>query len=587
MELNALLNCQHLYTITVFRHHPLLSKYFNLSVLLFCSVSASTQSNYLNAANAALKRGDFQSTHELLEKAEAHCKETEKVKQNSAVLSAMEGDTDVAIQTLNKIINNGTDNPSLYYNRAIILLNQNDYSAALDDFKKASSLGGKKGSQSERHAFSLKHKSETKQVEALCKLAEQATNKGSFDLAHLYYEDALRLRPNETQVLFSQAHTGLIQGNPFISLNALEKIKPATVANDEQLEITLVKAYSLARINKMPEAIRLLENALYSDASDDMRIRELLSYYYLKLSKHQKTLDVLSGRASTHANTFVIAGNAALRLKKYKHALFCYKQAKTMDDDNLNAALGIAMCYSSTDRNQESISYIDSLSQSHPDNHLVWNVNGIIHKDVGLYYKNNFRENQAKAFFVKSAAAFLMAQGLNKHMQAVYNSNRALALYFQNQKEAAKIIWSENDELSSQNNLALLLASQRDYSAAYQILDDQYDDFWTKTKKKHHIIDYNRGLARSRTTLNNNYKFLTNFKLNQERPTLVVENLFSLKSVQDIEAADSFEYILATSDEDCKEQINRRKVKKKKKKKWKFKFFKRKKKKYNGGCPKF
>lgn len=553
-------------------------------VLLLSAASICAQSNYINSANAALKTGDLVRASELLEQAEEHCGESDKVKQNTAILMALQGDTDAAIKELDGMIKKDSDNPSLRYNRAILYLEQGDYLTAIDDFKEASALGAKAKSKSERNAYSLKRQSEEKQVVALAKLAEQASAKESFEQAHEYYEKALVLRPNETQLRFAQANLGLLEQNPFTTLEAIDKIKHVGTTDAQQLEITLLKAYSLGRINKMHDAIRLLENALYSYASEDVRVRELLSYYYLKLSKYQKTLDVLSGRSFSNSNTFVIAGNAALRLKKYKHALFCFKEARALDRENVNAALGIALCYSSTNRNSESIPFIDSLATVHPENHNVWNVKGIIHKDVGLHYKNNFRDNQAKTFFVTSAAAFHTAQELNTHMKSVYESNRALSLFFQNQKEAAKMIWTTNVELSSQNNLALLYASQKNYKAAYNLLDDLYDDFWIKHKKKHNIIDYNRGLARSRESLNNNYKFLTNFKLNQKRPTLEVENVFNLGSVKDVDSPESFDYILAHSNEDCKEQQAKRKKSKKKKK---FRLFKRKKKKYKGGCPTF
>jgi len=559
------------------------SSIFSILIIVCIATGICAQSNYINSANTSLKQQDYQRAEELYAKANEHCSETDKVKQNTAILMALQGDFELALSTLTESIKKISDNASLFFNRALVKLNKGDFLSAIDDFKHARKLGAKEKSKSEKNANNLKKQSEKKQVEALQKLAESETIAGHYEQANKYYEAALAIMPHEAQLLFSQANLGLLQGNPFMSLEALEKIKHTGTANEQQLELTLLKAYSLARINKMHEAIRLLEHVLYSSEGADIRVRELLSYYYVRLSKFQKALDVLSGRHFSSANTFVVAGNAALRLKKYKHALYCFKEAKSLDNANINAALGIALCYSSTNRNDESIPYIDSLTLEYPENHNVWNVKGIIHKDVGLYYKNKFRENLAKNFFVTSAAAFFNAQQLNTHMKDVYDSNRALALFFQNQKETAKLIWLENDELSSQNNLALFYASQREFNTAYQLLDELNDDFWAKNKKKHNIIDYNRGLARSRTSLNNNYKFLTYFKLNQDRPTLEVNNPFTIQAHSDINRTDSFEYILAYSDKDCKEQINRKKSKKKKR----FKLFKRKKKKYKGDCPSF
>jgi len=531
-----------------------------------------------------LKQNDFQRAETLMEKAEEHCGESDKVRQNSAVLFALLGEYDQAIEHINKSIKKEVQNPELYYNRAIVYLYQGAYLPAIDDFKIATGFGGKKGSKSERHAVGLKRQSEAKQIEAYIKLAEQATADQNLELAHQYYDQGLLLKPDDAHLLFAKSVLGLLEGEPFVSLEIAEKINHVGTTPQKQLELTLLKAYCMGRINRMPEAIRLLENEIHQESGDeDIRARELLAYYYLKLSKYQKTLEVLRGRHVTHANTYVVWGNAAIRLKKYTFALACFDRAKSMQQGNIHAEVGSAICYSFLNKHDKSISLIDSLSIVHADNHSIWNVKGIIHKDIGLYHKNNGHEHRAKPYFETSAAAFLSAKVLNHRMKKVYDSNRALSLFLQNQKEAAKVIWTGNDEMSSQNNLAIYYASQREFNQAYQLLVRLSDDLWDRQKKKHQILDYNKNLVRSRTPLNNNYKFLTNYKLNQDLPTLELENPFQLETDSEFSETETFDYMLAYSDKDCKEKTKRKKSKKKKR----FKLFKRKKKKYKGDCPTF
>lgn len=556
-----------------------------LSLLLLSLevVSLTGQSNYINAGNTALKQGDFEKAEELYEKASSHCGDSNKLKQNAAILLATRGDLEEALKQLDECIRQDSDQSSLYYNRAVIYLQKKDFLNAITDFKRAKHLGQESRSKLERQALSLKKQSEEKHLEALIRLAESETEAGHYEEASQYYDEALDLRPAEPQILFAKANLGLLQKNPFVSLEALEPVKEIGLSEEQKLEVILVKAYSLARINKMQEAVRLLERSLYQNNSTDSRPRELLSYYYLLLSKYDKSINVLRSHNYSNPNTYVVAGNAALRMKNYSLATRYFNKAKSLDPDNLHAAIGTAMCLSQQFKNSSALQLIDSLSVIHPDNHDVWNIKGIIHKDVGLYYKNNFREQRANAFFVTSAAAFLTAQEINKHMKAVYDSNRALALFFQNKKQAAKNIWSENREMASQNNLALFYASQNDYRTAYAKLDSLYGDYMAKYKKKNSIVDYNRGLARSRTRLNNNYKFLTNFTLHQDKPQLTVDNPFTMEPEQTLEASNHFEFSLAYSDENCREKLKRKKSKKKKR----IRFIKRKKKKYSGECPKF
>ncbi len=551
--------------------------------LLIISSKVDSQSNYINSANSALKQFDLERAEELLVKAEEHCGESEKIRQNATVLLGLSGDYEQALELVNTSIKKDAKNPEHYYNRALLYLHKEEFLTAIDDFQKASSLGGKRRTSSEKYANGLKRQSEEKQIEAFIKLAEQAAGDQQFDLAHQYYDRALLIKPKDTHLLFAKSNLGLMQGNPFLTLESLEKINHAQTTSHQQRELTLLKAYSLARINKMPDAIRLLENELRKEPSEDMRARELLAYYYIRLSKYQKTLEVLRGRHVSQANTYVVWGNAAVRLKKYSFALACFDRAKSMEHENLNAELGTAISYSFLNRNDRALHLIDSLANVHMDNHTVWNVKGIIYKDVGLNHKNSGRDYRANPYFETSAAAFQKAKELNPNMTKVYDSNRALSLFLQNQKEKARLIWTGNNEVSSQNNLAIYYASKKQFNQSYQLFTSLNDDFWSKHKKKHNVLDYNKDLARSRTSLNNNYKFLTNFKLNEARPNLEVKNPFLLQNNNVVDKAASFDYMLAYSDKECAEKTKRKKAKKIKR----FKLFKRKKKKNNGDCPTF
>lgn len=543
----------------------------------------SAQSNYINLGNSALKQGDYDRAAEQYEKAHQHCKEEKLTDQNLSILSALTGNISSAIQDMDGYIRKDDNNARLLYNRAIMHMSDKSYEAALQDFRKASENGNVSNQKLEREAYALQRESEVKQVESLLALAQQETDGSNYDKALAYYQQALLLRPAESYVLFKMAHIGLLQGNPFTTIDAVEQFPKSHQTDEQKLELILLKAYSYGRINKMKEAVTLLENSLYSLKTTDLRPRKLLSYYYLKLSQHEKAIRVLNSESYSDPNTFVVAGNAAIHLKRFSLALECFQKAESFDPKNIDARIGKALCYSHLHKNALAIQLIDSLVVSHPDKHHVWNVKGIIYKDVGLNYKNNFRQQKANTFFVNSAAAFLTAKTINSHLKNVYESNRALSLFFQDKKDAARSIWASNDELSSQNNLALLYVSQNKYSNAYSKLDSLYNDYINRYRKKSTLIEYNRSLARSKTKLNNNYRFVTNFILSQDRPKLSVVNPFELPQVETVSSSNNFDYILAYSDEDCQEKSARKKSKKKKR----IRLFKRKKKKYKGDCPKF
>ena len=564
---------------------PNLSKLFFIPIMfVLCTViSVSGQNNYINKGNTTLKQGDYQGAEEFYEQAIEHCNQDDLVDHNMAVLLATSGDLDGGINLISKRLKKDKDNGMLLYNRALMYLSKKDFQKALVDFQQASVKGAKISGEMERQAKNLKRQSEEKQIETLLALAKSERDQHKFDQAKSYYDRALDLRPNDSHILFEIANLGLLQKNPFVTIEAIDLLPKGAQTEQQKIEATLLKAYSLARINKMKEGVRLLEQLVFQSKITDFRPRELLSYYYLKLSKHDESLRVIDGQIVDNSNAYIIAGNSAIHMKRYRLALELFKRAESFDKHDTNMEIGKALCLTQLHKNEQAIQLIDSLAIEHPSNHLVMNIKGIIYKDVGLYYKNNFRKEMANPYFANSAAAFLTARTISDHLKKEYDSNMALALFFQDKKDEAQDIWSENEELSSQNNLALLFASQRNYAAAYSILDNLYADYFKQKKKKSSLIEYNRGLARSKTRLNNNYKFVTNFLLSQDRPELSVTNPFILEKSQSIEAAQDFEYLLSYSDEDCIEKAARKKGKKKKR----TRLPKRKKKKNKGSCPTF
>lgn len=496
----------------------------------------------------------------------------------------MQGNLEEGIDKLNTCIKKDDRNPIHYYNRALMHLEGEDYLAALADLEQISSLGHHASSELKRRAYNIKKKSDQKKLSVLVALAHNVAEDGKYDLAHSYYDQAMLLSEDNDYLLFTKAQLGLLQKNPFIVLEHAESINTSRLSQVEKKELNLIKAYNLARVNRIKEAIALLEDLVYFDKDEDPRPRQLLSYYYLRLSQYDKAVNVLKGQVYMDPNTYMVAGNAALYQKKYTLAERCFDKVKYLDPQNVNADIGRALCYAQTREHRRATQLIDSLATSHPDNHYVLNTKGIVYKDVGLHHRNNFNNRKSEQYLLTAASAFMSAQTINENLKASFQSNRALALFFLNKNQEAKTLWLANNEMSSQNNLALLYASKKDYKRAYQKLDSLYQKAQAKYKKKNSLIEYNRKLARSRTRLNNNYRFITNYFLTQDKPKLEVENPFMLPVVETEQEQDDIEYILEYSHEDCTEKLERKKVKKKKK----FRLFKRKKKKKSkGDCPTF
>ena len=567
-----------------FNDIPLYTACVNLLFVLLIGTSLSAQTNYLNKGNGALRSGDYAAAEAFYQDAIEHCDENAKANLNLATLAAESGDENEALRILEKCIKNDKS-ANAYYNRALIYLKKEDYENAMADLRMAKNSKEIYTGQLEREAHQFKRTTEEKELLIQNKLGDKYLESGHYDLALNHYDQALGLSKNDSYFLFKKALVGLEQKNPFVALENAEAINYSQINESKRIEVDLIKAHSLGRINRMKEAVALLEDLIFYKKYKDVRLRKLLSYYYLKLNKYDEALQLLKVQAYEDANTYLIAGNAAFYSRNFTLASRCFERALYFDPQNVNAEIGQSLSLANKNEYTEAIRIIDALADQHPDNFRVLNTKGIVYKDQGLFYKNRFSDEKSKAFFRTAAAAFLSAQIANKSLKASFENNRALALFFLNEINEAKAVWMTNKELSSENNLALCYASERDYKKAYHKLNSLADNYRSQQKKKHSIVEYNKNLARSKTRLNNNYKFITNYFLTQDKPILEVENPFTYTSGQ-MEDVSTPDYILAYSDKDCYQpkQTDRKKKKKKKKK---FKLFKKKKKKQKGDCPTF
>jgi len=495
---------------------------------------------------------------------------------------ALQGKWENAIKLISDCIKEDSSQPSYFYNRAVMFFAIQAYEKAVTDIEKAENLHRPEVGEINAALDEQTIKQKEKKLRFLLALVDDKIQSEDYSEALSYLDAAQKLRPQEPATMFRKAELGLLQKNPFTSLDAIKSLRLDRLGEEERLEVVLMKAYNLGRINKVYEAIDLLEKLVHDEQVSDPRPRQLLSYYYLKLKAYQKSIDILKGQVYQDANTYVIAGNAGLFQRSFNLALRCFQKARFLDSKDINAQIGIALCLTNKSKQSRAIELIDSLAVAHPTNHYVWNTKGIIYKDVGLDYKNGFHKTKALPYFIGAAAAFDKAKELNKHLQASFDNNRALALFFQDKEKEATEIWLTNKQLASQNNLALAKVKAKDYSMAYHKLDSLQKAYYALHHRKNKVLKYNKTLAKSRTKLNNNYRFVTNYFLTQQPPLLNVSNPFELSTAMEKQVSD-FDYILDYSDANCKEELER----KKKKKTRKFKLFNRKKKKYEGDCPSF
>lgn len=566
-----------------------MSSYSKLMTLLLCLGMLSSglaQQNYINKGNAALKAGTYEEALSYYDLAAEHCDDELAHKNNTAILSALQGDSEAAYVALTSALDKDNDNPVLLYNRAVLQLNAGTYTAALEDLARAQAAGQKKGSKVKKGAGILHSKFVDQQVFALLGLAETAMDRGDYKEALAHYEAALALKPGENALLYGKAQAAL-KVNPYESLAAMEAVDEATLTRDQKTDLILVKAYSLGRINRMKEAIRMLEKMIAYSNDPDPKAKEMLGYYYLRLSQYDKAIAVLKYATYDSASPYVIAGNAALYSKKYSIAHKCFQNALVLDRQHLDAQVGLALSQAQLYNRHRAKQLIDSLAQVHDDNHYVMNTKGIIHKDLGLHYKNSFNSSRAKPYFTSSAMAFTAAGQINEHLLESFSSNRALALYFNDEKESAEKIWKAQKKMGSLNNLALLSVTKRKYRSAYTLLDSLSSDYYRKNQRKNAVLEHNRRLARNQERLNDNYRFVTYYFLHTELPTVEIENSFPKYQSNNAAVPQLSDFQLISSDKECLESTPKAKRKKKKRKRFKL-FGKRKKtKKFEGQCPKF
>ena len=556
-------------------------------LLVLAATSAYTQTNFVNQANAALKSRDLAQAESYLDEAEDHCGEPYKVQYSKATLAALSGDYHSAKSLLDDCVATDAKDPKPYYNRALVQLELKNFQGAIDDFRMAANLGQRGAKKSADKAINLKKRSEARLFETYLAYGKTEFENGNYSSARTYYDAALELRPEETAIYYENALMGHLEKNPINVLEALAKLPNKELAPSEYIEYALLKAYSLGRVNKMLEGVKLLERLIRIDNTNDPRPRELLSYYYLRLSRYDDAVNILKGQVYKNPITYVVAGNAAMYNRKFDMALRCYKKVKFLDKTNVNADIGMALCLSEKNKYSQALELIDSLAKVQPENFHVWNTRGIIYKDLGRHYKDRNNNRKANAYLITSAQSFSKAVELNAGLQPSFDNNKALALFFQDKEAAAEKIWTSNNKLASQNNLAILKARQKDFRSAYYKLDSLQQVYVATNKKKNQLVDHNRRLAKSRTRFGSNYKFVTYYFLTQNKVIPAVDNPFFLNTYEE-PTDEPLDYLLMYSDKECKENTDRKKAKKsKKKRRFDFKLFKRKKKKQKGDCPTF
>lgn len=551
-------------------------------LVLLSSPQLISQNNFINKGNAALKQADYGTASEHYENALLHCGENEKAWNNSAVLAAMQGDTDEALSLLNQAISSDKSNPNYYFNRAILSLNDGKFETALEDLKTAEEYGMELRGGVRSLAEDLQQKALDKKIFTLEKRATEVAKSGDHNRALKLLDEALLLSPAEPRILFRKALIATQIPNPFVSLEALDQLPVNKLSALQKKEYVIMKAYNLGIVNRMKEAVSYLEEALYLKKIDDLRMRKLLSYYYLRLGKYDKAVRVIGDLSYDDPNAYLVAGNAAFYSKSYAKAYKLFAKAAQLDKTNIDVQIGLALCIAQKYDRSKALSLIDELAKKHPESHYVHNARGVIHKDVGLHYKNNHSQAKAGKYFLAAAGAFLTAAKLRESLADSYNNNRALALYFNGDEQAAKQLWQTQKDMMGQNNLALLEAGQRNFSKAYYKLDSLHKVLVYK-KKNASLVEYNRNLARKKTRVNNNYKFITYYLLHQEKPTVQIDDPFMTNEIIDKEFSPVDSFVLEYSDKECVEKLNRPRVKKKKR----FRLLKRKNKRYKGQCPSF
>ena len=554
---------------------------FLVTIACLCSHIGYSQTKLINQANQALKAGDTTLAESLYSEAEEKCDDTAALSNNRSVLMAMGGDPTLALATLNANL----DLPHHNYNRAVYHLHLGEHDEALGLLETLESEGYNKGQKEKRYALDVKSKSEHLKMKTILSQvnnkSEQEDTKAALDLL----DKALQFHPTEPHLLFKKAELAMRIPNPFICLEALDALKPQSISAEQRVEVSLLKAQALGRMNKIREAIRILEKLHTLQKINDLRLREMLAYFYLKVGRYNEAISTVNKQTSNSANAYLVAANAAHRKANHNKARLLYEKARTLDNQDINVQIGLAICLLRMEKQRQARTIVDSLAQTHPDNPSVMNVTGIIYKDIGLSYHNSYNKSKSKSYLNSAVNYFDSAATLRPTNKAAYLGNKALALFYLDKVSAAAAIWSQQKEVTSQNNLALLEVSQSKYRQAYNRLDSLVTAHSRRSKKRHSILDHNLSQANYSKRLSNNYKFITYYLLNESRPQPTYDNPFDPPVKSDDNGLALDDYVLEYSDEVCEQK--ERAARKKKRKRKRFRLFSRKNKKYKGQCPEF
>jgi len=478
------------------------------------------------------------------------------------------------------------DLPQHDYNRALMQLDFGNHEAALDLLQPLVEQGFGKGIEEKNYALALRKRTEELRMLALLLQVEEHAGQGAVDEAIAQLDKALAINPRDPHLLFKKADLAIQRPNPFLCLETLDKIKRLDLTSEQRIETKILRAKALGRMNKVKEAIRILEGLVFYQHIKDARARELLAYYYIKTKKYEDAVSCVRFSPDPSSNAYLIAANASYHQKNYRDAYRYYRKAKRIKADDVNIDIGLALSLVQLDGQVRAMSIIDSLAGVHSENPHVMNARGVVFKDIGLSYRNAFRRKNAEPYLTTARVAFQEAADLSKNSGEVFLGNKALALFLLDEVRQAQTIWSrQNMQLTSQNNLALLEVSQSRYPQAYNRLDSLAKKYKSKRYDGTTILDHNRSKAKRRTPFSNDYKFLTYYVLRQDRPNPEFENLFEKPVSLNVEAITLDDYVLEYSDEVCNEDSRKERRKKRKKKRIKKRLLKSKK--YKGDCPKF
>ena len=434
---------------------------------LFLFGSGSSQVKLINQGNQALKAGDTALAQSLYEEAEEKCKETAALANNRSVLLAIEGNALEALATLDTKL----DLPHHNYNRAVYNLLIGKQDEAIGLLEVLESEGYKRGQKEKKYTENLKRKSEYLKIKAILSQVSQKINQEDTKSALDLLEKALRIKPDSPHLLFMKAELAMRIPHPFLCIEALDKLETHSIATEQRLEVNLLRAQALGRMNKIKEGIRILEKLNLLQNQNDKRLREMLAYFYLKVGRYQEAVSSITNHTSNSANAYLIAANAEHRKANHSKARRLYEKASALDQQDVNIKIGLAICLLRLERQRQARVLVDSLSNVYPDNASVMNAKGIIYKDIGLSYRNGWDKSKSSSYLNSAVSYFDSAASLRPNNKAAYLGNKALAQFYLDKVGAAAKIWLQQKEVTSQNNLALLEVSQSKYRQAYNRLD--------------------------------------------------------------------------------------------------------------------